>query len=280
MAAVLVTGASTGIGEACALHFARSGHRVFAGVRRDEDGERLVDRAGSSRLEPVTLDVTDEEQIDAVARELDERLGPVGLAGLVNNAGVAIGGPLEFLSISEWRQQLEINVIGQVAVTRAMLPLLRRAKGRVSFIGSISGRISTPLMAPYGASKHAIEAIGESLRQELRPWGMAVSVVEPGAINTPIWGKGRTTADRLEEELDPEAERLYGTEIARIRDLIDHQEKVGIPPERVAIAVEHALFHRRPKHRYVVGTDARAGALLDRLLPDRLMAMVLRRLAP
>ncbi len=280
MAAVLVTGASTGIGEACALHLVGRGHQVFAGVRRTEDGERLVDRAGSPRLEPVLLDVTDEAQVVEVGALLDERLGPVGLAGLVNNAGVAIGGPLEFLDLDEWRTQLEINVIGQVSVTKAVLPVLRRATGRVVFIGSISGRVSTPMMAPYGASKHAIEAIGESLREEVRPWGMKVSVVEPGAINTPIWGKGRTTADRLEASLDPEAERLYGTEIARIRDLIDHQERTGIPPERVATVVEHALFHARPKPRYLVGSDAKGGALLDRLLPDRLMSIVLRRVSP
>ena len=280
MAAVLVTGASTGIGEACALHFVRSGHQVFAGVRRDEDGQRLVERAGSPRLEPVILDVTDESHIAAVATHLDARLGSVGLAGLVNNAGVAVGGPLEFLPVEEWRNQLEINVIGQVAVTRAMLPILRRARGRVAFIGSISGRVSTPMMGPYGASKHAIEAIGESLREELRPWGMKVAVVEPGAIETPIWSKGRTTADRLESSLDPETERLYGTEITRIRDLIDHQERVGIPPERVATAVEHALFHRRPKHRYLVGTDAKAAATLERFLPDRVMSVVIRRLSP
>jgi NAD(P)-dependent dehydrogenase (short-subunit alcohol dehydrogenase family) len=279
MAAVLITGASTGIGEACALHLDRLGHSVFAGVRREEDGERLADEA-SPRLRSVQLDVTDADQIKLALDSVAEAVGTGGLAGLVNNAGTAMGGPVELLPLDEWRQQLEVNVIGQVAVTQAALPLLRTARGRVAFIGSVSGRIATPMMSPYCASKHAIEAIGESLRQELRPWGMQVAVIEPGAIATPIWGKGRKTADRLEALLGPEAERLYGSELTRVRRLIDHQDKVGIPPAKVAAAVEHALFAKRPKHRYLVGTDARAGALLDRFLPDRLLAVTLRRVAP
>ena len=279
MGSVLVTGASTGIGEACALHLDRLGHRVFAGVRREADGERLRS-ASSSRLEPVRLDVTDAGQIETVTARLDGACGAAGLSGVVNNAGIAIGGPLEFLSLDEWRTQLEVNVVGQVAVTRAVLPLLRRATGRVVFVGSLSGRVSTPMMGPYGASKHAIEAIGESLREELRPWGMHVSVVEPGAVATEIWGKGRTTADRLEAELPAEAQHLYGDQIAGVRRQIDAQERSGVDPLVVAEAVEHALFHRRPKHRYPVGSDARAVAVLERLLPDRAFALLVRRLGP
>jgi NAD(P)-dependent dehydrogenase (short-subunit alcohol dehydrogenase family) len=279
MAAVLITGASTGIGEACALHLDRLGHTVFAGVRREEDGERLAGQA-SARLQPVQLDVTDVDQIKAALDTVADAVGTAGLAGLVNNAGTAMGGPVEMLPLAEWREQLEVNVIGQVAVTQAALPLVRTARGRVAFIGSVSGRISTPMMAPYCASKHAIEAIGESLREELRPWGMRVAVIEPGAIATPIWGKGRETADRLETALGPDAERLYGNGMSRVRGMIDHQERVGIPPSKVAEAVEHALFAKRPKHRYLVGTDARVGALLDRFLPDRALAVTLRRAGP
>jgi NAD(P)-dependent dehydrogenase (short-subunit alcohol dehydrogenase family) len=279
MAAVLVTGASTGIGEACALHLDRLGHTVFAGVRREADGERLADQA-SSLLQPVQLDVTDVDQVTAALDTVAEAVDGAGLAGLVNNAGTAMGGPVELLPLAEWRRQLEVNVIGQVAVTQAALPLLRTARGRVAFIGSVSGRISTPMMAPYCASKHAIEAIGESLREELRLWGMRVAVIEPGAIATPIWAKGRETAERLEALLGPEGERLYGAGMTRVRGMIDHQERVGIPPAKVAAAVEHALFAKRPKHRYPVGTDARVGALLDRLLPDRLLAVAVRRAGP
>ena len=279
MGSVLVTGASTGIGAACALGLDGSGHKVFAGVRRDADGERLKEQA-SPRLEPVLLDVTEPEQVAAATEHVDRSVGGGGLSGLVNNAGVAVGGPLEFLPLDEWRTQFEVNVFGQIAVTQALIPLLRRATGRVVFIGSLSGRVSTPLMGPYGASKHAVEAIGESLREELRPWGMHVAVVEPGAIRTPIWEKGRATADQLEEAMPPGARQLYGDGIDRIRGLIDQQERDGIPPERVATVVEHALFARRPRYRYLVGTDARVAGALERLLPDKVMARLVAKLAP
>ena len=279
MGNVLVTGASTGIGEACALHLDRQGHRVFAGVRREADGERL--RADASRrLEPVRLDVTDRGQVEGVAARLRDACGAAGLAGVVNNAGIAIGGPLEALPLDEWRTQLEVNVIGQVSVTQATLPLVRLVPGRVVFIGSLSGRVSTPLMGPYGASKHAIEAVGESLREELRPWGIHVAVVEPGAIRTAIWDKGRSTAERLEQELPAEGRALYQDQIDALRAQIDEQERAGIDPQVVAEAVEHALFHRRPRYRYPVGRDAKAVAVLDRLVPDRAMATIIRRLGP
>ena len=201
MAAILVTGASTGIGEACALHLDRAGHRVFAGVRRPADGERLTKRA-SPRLLPVMLDVCDDSQIAEAAELIGGEVGTAGLWGLVNNAGIAIGGPVEFLALDQWRTQLEVNVIGQVAVTRAMLPLVRAATGRVVFIGSISGRLATPMMGPYCASKHAIEAIGSSLAEELRPFGMRVSVIEPGAIATPMSASMLDMPDVMKYYLD------------------------------------------------------------------------------
>lgn len=274
--AVLVTGSSTGIGEACALRLDAAGHRVFAGVRKDADGERLREQA-TDRLTPVILDVTDEGQIEAAVKTIEEDVG--GLAGLVNNAGIARGGPLEYLPIEEWREQLEVNVIGQVAVTKAMLPLLRRDRGRVVFIGSIGGRVATPLMGPYNASKFAIEAVGESLRQELHPWGLHVAVVEPGAIRTPIWEKGRNTAERLEEELSEEAQELYAKHIDALNDGIAMQERNAIGPEAVAKAVDHALFSRRPRTRYVVGRDARALSFMARALPDKTREAIVRRFA-
>lgn len=273
---VLVTGASTGIGEACALHLDRLGHRVFAGVRREEDAERLGAQA-SERFVPVMLDVTDDVQVDAAVKTVDESAG--GLAGLVNNAGVARGGPLEYLPLDVWREQLEINVVGQVAVTRAMLPLLRRDRGRIVFMGSIGGRVATPLMGPYNASKFAIEGIGEALRQELSPWGLHVAVVEPGAVKTPIWEKGRETAAQLDDELPEEAARRYAAHIQAIREGIDMQERRGVEPEAVAKAVEHALFSNRPRTRYVVGPDARALAAMTRLLPDKAREAIVRRFA-
>ena len=277
MSTYVVTGSSSGIGEACAVRLARAGHRVVAGVRRQADGERLAAAAGS--IVPALLDVTDEAQIRDLVGRLDE-LAPSGLDGLVNNAGIARGGPLEFLPLDEWRIQLDVNVIGQVAVTRSLVPLLRRARGRMVFVGSISGRVSTPFLGPYAASKHAIEAVAESLREELRPWGMAVSVVAPGAVRTPIWDKGRAYADELEARLPAEARALYSDAIDGLRRGIDTQERTGVPPDRVAAAVERALTSPRPRYRYVVGNDARAAGILERLLPDRAMAYVTRRLGP
>lgn len=273
---ILVTGASTGIGEACALHLDRAGHTVYAGVRKQADADRLAQQ-GSGRLRPLILDVTDEAQIEAAAKTIEDEAG--ALAGLVNNAGIARGGPLEYLPLDEWREQFEVNVIGQIAVTKAVLALLRRDRGRVVFIGSIGGRVATPLMGPYNASKFAIEAIGESLRHELAPWDLHVSVVEPGAIKTAIWDKGRQTADRLDEELPAEALELYGDHIRAIRDGIEMQDRQGIGPEAVAKAVDHALFSRRPKTRYAVGKDAKAQTVMVRILPDKLREAIVRKVA-
>lgn len=278
MPGILVTGASTGIGEACALHLDRLGHTVYAGVRTEADGERLR-AAASDRLATVLLDVTDEAGVAAAAEAVDAGLGTMRLAGIVNNAGIAIGGPIEYLELDYWRTQFEVNVVGQVAVTKAFLPLIRRGTGRIVFIGSNSGRIATPMMGPYAASKHAIEAIGESLRHELYDWGIAVSVIEPGAVRTAIWDKGRALADRLEEELPDEAKARYRRWIDLIRRGIDASDQGGVEPEVVARAVEHALFSARPKARYPVGSDAKAGALASRLLPDPVRDRVVRAMA-
>jgi len=270
----LVTGASTGIGEACALLLDREGHRVFAGVRKDEDGERLRSKA-SDRLVPVLLDVTDGSQADAVAKRIEAEAG--ALHGLVNNAGIALGGPIEFLPLEEWRDQFEVNVFGQLIVTRAMMPLIRQSQGRIVFMGSMSGRVAIGLLGPYAASKFALEAIGEALRQELHPWGLRVSVIEPGAVKTPVWDKARATADRLELAMPEEAGDLYEEHILALRKGIEMSADQGVPAEKVAQAVKHALFARRPKTRYVIGLDGRIQSAMVRLLPDRAREAVLRR---
>lgn len=274
--AVLVTGASTGIGQACALHLDHLGHRVYAGVRKEAQAEELRGR-GSGRITPVFLDVTDQAQADAAAAQIAEDSGR--LDGIVNNAGVAKGGPLEYLPLAAWREQFDVNVFGQVAVTKAMLPLIRPACGRIVFMGSIGGRVATMMLGPYCASKFALEAIGESLRHELHPWGISVSVIEPGAIKTPIWQKGRRDADDLERQLPPEARTSYATHIAAIRKDIDMQDKNGASPGKVARAVEHALFSPRPKTRYLVGIDAKIQSAMVRWLPDRTRETIIRRIA-
>ncbi len=265
---VVVTGASTGIGRACALRLDRMGWRVFAGVRRPADGEALRAKA-SARLLPVELDVTDEASIARAAGRVAADTGDAGLGGLVNNAGISVAGPLEFLPLEELRRQLEVNVTGQVAVTQAFLPLIRKGNGRIVFMGSISGRLATPFLGPYAASKFALEAIADALRVELRPWGIRVSIVEPGSIATPIWEKGQDAADELEQQLSPRGHELYDPAIAAVRQAARDAAARGVPPGRVAKAVAHALTARRAKTRYLVGNDARLQLTMASLLPDR-----------
>jgi NAD(P)-dependent dehydrogenase (short-subunit alcohol dehydrogenase family) len=259
---VLVTGASSGIGEATARLLAQRGLRVVAGVRKDEDAERAG--AFHPLVEPVKLDVTDEASISKAA----EGLGAAPLAGLVNNAGISVSGPLEFVPLDEWRRQLEVNVIGQVAVTQAFLPALRRARGRIVNVSSVGGRVAVPLLSPYHASKFAIEGLSDSLRRELRPLGVQVAVVEPGAIATEIWRKGTATAAELLAAA-PEAETVYGRVISAVRGQAREATERAIPPSEVAEAIAHALTSPKPKTRYVVGADAKQRVRVAGLLPDR-----------
>jgi NAD(P)-dependent dehydrogenase (short-subunit alcohol dehydrogenase family) len=264
---VVITGASSGIGEACALRLDELGYRVFAGVRRAEDAERLA-QATSERLEPVILDVTDPEAIQAAARRVAEALGTEPLVGLINNAGIAVGGPLEFVPRAELRKQLEVNVVGPVARAQAFLPLLRRGSGRIVQMGSVSGRFASPFLGPYSASKFALEALSDALRVELRPWGIHVSIIEPGVIATPIWKKSLAAADETMTEMPPALEELYGEMLGAVRGEVEGLH--GIPAARVADAVVHALTAARPRPRYhVVGPSARLRLALA-YLPTRL----------
>jgi NAD(P)-dependent dehydrogenase (short-subunit alcohol dehydrogenase family) len=268
MQSAVVTGASTGIGEGCALQLDRLGWRVFAGVRKPEDAEALK-RKGSERLIPVMMEVTDGDSIKAAARIVEEALGEGGLDGLVNNAGVAVAGPLEYLPVEELRRQLEVNVVGQIAVTQAFLPLLRKARGRVVNIGSVSGRISVPLLGPYCASKFALEALTAALRMELRPCGIKVSLIEPAGIATPIWRKTLAAGNRLADDFPEEALEMYGPMIEAQRKRATESDQTGLPRASVVRCVVHALTSPSPKTRYVVGRTARLGELL-RFLPERL----------
>jgi len=270
---VLVTGASTGIGRATALRLDADGWRVYAGVRREEDAQSLRE-AGSERLAPLILDVTDAGQIAAAAA----RVGADGdeLAGLVNNAGVAIPSPLETIPVDDFRRQIEINLTAQVAVTQAMLPALRRSRGRIVFISSIGGRIAFPLTGAYHAAKFGIEAVGDVFRQELRPWGISVSIVEPGSIDTPIWDRGERSADEVGER-SPQREALYGKAIESYRKVVRSTAERGIPPEKVAATIEHALSARRPRTRYLVGADAKVQARIKPLIPPRVFDRIVAR---
>jgi NAD(P)-dependent dehydrogenase (short-subunit alcohol dehydrogenase family) len=265
---VVVTGASTGIGYACAIHLDRIGFRVFAGVRRDEDAERLRSQA-SERLVPVKIDVTDSESIRNAALEVATALGSDPLNGLVNNAGIAVSGPVEYLPIEEVRKQLEVNYIGQVAVTQTFLPLLRRAHGRVVNIGSVGGEVALPFLSPYAASKHAIEGFSDSLRREVEPLGVRVSVVRPGAIQSSIWERGNAAADEVLARVPPEALKVYGDAVRGARAAANQRAQEAIPAQEVADVVEHALTADKPKTRYVVGRTGKVMVALERWLPDR-----------
>lgn len=265
MRSVLLTGASTGIGRSTALRLDAAGWRVFAGVRKQEDATALG-AAGSDRLIPLILDITDAEQIAAAAARI-EAAATGGLDGLVNNAGVAIPGPLETLAIDDFRRQIEVNMTGHVAVTQALLPAIRAAHGRVVFISSIGGRVALPLTGAYHAAKFGIEAVGDVFRQELRPWGISVSIVEPGSIDTPIWERGEHTADEL---ATPERETLYGKAVEGYRKAIRETAERGIAPEKAAKAIEHALTSNHPRVRYLVGLEARLAAWAKPLIPTRI----------
>ncbi len=276
-ASAVVTGASTGIGRACALALDREGFTVFAGVRRTEDGEALAALA-SPRLAPVLLDVTRLESLEAAARRVGEAVGPAGLGGLVNNAGISVPAVLEFLDPDELRRQLEVNLVGALAATKAFLPLLRACGGRIVNIGSQGGYNAAPFLGPYAASKFALEGATDSLRRELRPFAIEVSLIEPGSVATPIWEKGIRYGAGLRAKLPEHGRALYGEALDRIVAYAQRAARRGIPPERVARAVHHALAAGRPRTRYRVGIDAKLVRLLTRVLPDRAMDALVARL--
>ncbi|MGA8365673.1 MAG: SDR family oxidoreductase [Solirubrobacteraceae bacterium] len=281
MPTVLITGASTGIGRATALRLAAAGWTVFAGVRDPAAGERLLAEAVAGQVIPLTLDVTDAGQIEQARARVQEESARAGgsqggrLDALVNNAGIGVGGPLELVSPEDLRMQFEVNVFGQVAVTRALLPALRAARGRIVLLSSIGGRVSVPYNGPYAASKHAIEALGDALRGELYSSNIHVSLVEPGSVKTPIWSKARDTADGL--EIPPELQEQYGRVPAAFAKVLTDTERRGVSPEQVAATIERALTARRPRARYLVGRDARGMVIAHALLPSGAFDRVLRR---
>jgi NAD(P)-dependent dehydrogenase (short-subunit alcohol dehydrogenase family) len=272
VAVVLISGASTGIGSATALRLARSGWTVLAGVRNAEAGERLV-AEGGERLLPLMLDVTDSDQIAQAVAQVSEYA--TGLDALINNAGVAVNGPLELVGLDQLRSQFDVSFFGAVALTQALLPALRQARGRIVLMSSIGGILTTPYAAPYCASKYALEAVGDALRVELRSSSVQVTLVEPGSVATPIWEKGRANAEAV--VVPPGLQEHYGHVPAAMAKAQQDAAKRGVPPERVAETVERALGARRMQSRYLVGHDARLMLLGKRLLPDLLLDRVLRR---
>lgn len=265
---VLITGTSSGIGRACADRMASEGWTVFAGVRTDSAADHLK-RTVSGDVRPVLLDVTDGEQISQLARDLEIELAGRGLDGLVNNAGVAVGGPLEGLSDEDWRSHFDVNLFGLVNLTRACFPLLRAARGRVVNVGSASGRASAPFLGPYGAAKHAVEAFTESLRFEVDGFGMKVICVEPGQVKIAIWAKADDQVAEMHRRFDAEMLARYDRHLDMMYGFVAAGPVKGARAESVAAAVRHALTAARPKHRYLVGSDAKMTGIVARL-PDRI----------
>ena len=276
--AVVITGASSGIGKACSLFLDQMGYRVFAGVRTSSAAEKLKTEA-SSRLVPVMLDITDTDQIQRAVQEIKTNLGISGrLVGLINNAGIILSGPLEFFPLERLREQLQVNVIGPIAVTQAFLPLIRNGKGRIINMGSASGLFAPPFLGPYAASKFAMEAWTDALRRELRPEGIPVSLIESGAIETPIWDKSQAVANFLESALPDQGKTLYGNALATGRKQIENLRRRAASPLVVAKVVHKALISHHPKPRYLVGMDAHVQAFISRWVPARLVDDVIAKL--
>ncbi len=262
---VLVTGTSTGIGAACVRRLAADGWTVFAGVRRPEDGDRLRS-AVAGDVRPLTLDVCDAAQVDAAVAEVAAATGG-RLDGLVNNAGIALGGPVEVLPDEDWRRVFDVNLFGLLAVTRAAFPLVAASGGRFVLVGSIAGRTSAPGMAAYSASKHALEAVAESMRHELSRTPMRVALVEPGEVQSAIWDKAEAEVDRLDAMLAGAPRGRYGWLLPVTRAFVAEGRRIGVPADAVAVRVAHALTAARPRARYLVGPATRSTALVC-ALPD------------
>jgi NAD(P)-dependent dehydrogenase (short-subunit alcohol dehydrogenase family) len=269
MKTVLITGASTGIGRECALDLSRAGWRVFAGVRKPADGQSLQAES-SGGIAPLIIDVTDAESISRAAAQLESDLAGAGLDGLVNNAGISVQGPLEFLPLAMFEQQIKVNVTGQLAVTQAFLPLIRKARGRIVFMSSESGRYTLPLLGPYSASKFALEAVGNALRLELMPSGIRVVLIEPGSAKTPIWDKATKNSDGLVNSMPAQVRQYYAAELQLLNKLPQKMNKIAFSPKKVSRAVTHALTAGRPKIRYIVGAEARVMVAFYSLTPTRL----------
>jgi NAD(P)-dependent dehydrogenase (short-subunit alcohol dehydrogenase family) len=278
--AVVVTGASTGIGRATADYLDKHGYTVFAGVRKAADANRLKKEAYSERLKPVTIDVTKPRTIAAARQKIQRAVGKKGLSGLVNNAGIAAAGPVEHLPVEDFQRVIDTNLVGQYAVTQAFLPLLRRGDGTAVFITSIGGKVANPFFSPYNAAKFGLEGMADSLRRELKPWkNMNVVVIEPGSIATPIWQKGREHAGDSTQRMPAEARRLYGPQLDRMVELTHETEERGLDPVEVAEVIEKSIRKRNPRARYIIGRDAKMMARMQSLAGDKNFDKILRRFA-
>ncbi|MCP3757266.1 SDR family oxidoreductase [Streptomyces sp. TBY4] len=272
---VLITGASSGLGEACALHLARTGFHALAGVRRPEDGERLR-VAATGRLTSVIIDVTDEKSVQAALQKVTELTGGTGLWGLVNNAGIAVTAPLECVPMELLHRQFDVNVIGHLQVVQGFLPLLRAGAGRIVNISSGVGNVALPYLGAYAAAQFAKEALSDTLRRELVPQRIPVVVIQPGAVLTPLWDKMSDEGNRALNSVPKPVQELYRHSFQQfMKDNETSARTSRTTPDDVARVVFRALIAKRPKTRYTVGRDATGARVLARLLPDRAIDRIL-----
>ena len=274
---VVVTGASSGIGRETALYLDEQGYRVFAGVRKDRDADAL-EKSGSDRLSPLMVDVTDEAAVEAARERVQQEVGQAGIVGLVNNAGVANAGPLEFLAVADFEKVIAVNLTGQYAVTQQFLPLVRRGEGTICFITSVGGKVASPFFTAYSASKFGLEGLADALRREIKPWKMNVVVIEPGSVATEIWERGTNEFERAEAEYGDEGKRLYGAQLAAGAEAMKSTGERGIEPIEVAKVIEKAIRSDSPKARYMVGRDAKLAYAAQRLVGDKRFDSLIRRL--
>lgn len=266
---IVVTGASTGIGYACCESLIRSGFHVFGSVRKEADAERLRKKFGK-KITPLLFDVTKREEVLAAAKEVETIVGNKGLAGLVNNAGVAVTGPLELMDLDQLRWQMEVNVVGLVSTTQAFLPLLGTAdhiksSGRIVNVSSVAGKLVNPFMGPYCASKHAVEAISHAFRRELMLFGIKVVIIAPGPIKTPIWDKTASAdVSDFEGTAYEEAGLLF-------KDMAFKQAEIGLPASDVGNLVKKVLTMNNPKTRYTITPKKLQNWTIPSMLPDKTM---------
>jgi hypothetical protein len=274
MQSVVITGASTGIGHACAKFLLDKGYRVFGSVRKQADADRLKGEFGAN-FTPLLFDVTDEAAVLAAAREVRAALNGETLFGLVNNAGIAVTGPVLGLSADQFRRQMDVNVIGPIISTQAFGPLLgvdqslKGPRGRIVMISSVAGKNGNPLTSAYCASKHAIEGLSESLRRELMLFGIDVIIVAPGPVKTPIWGKGQEELDTSKYNNSP-----YLASMQNVTAYMQHLDTIGLPPENIAECVYNALTLPNPKTRYQIAPDPMRHLMMQ-WLPKRMVDRII-----
>lgn len=268
---VLISGASTGMGAATARELAGRGYHVLAGVRRPADADALR----ATNIEPVILDITDPDQIEAVAARIAADPAGRPLHAVVNNAGIAINAPVELLPMDEWRRQFEVNFFGHVAVTKAVLPALHASSGRVVNISSVGGKIAMPTYGAYAGAKFALEAMSDALRRELAPHGVRVVVVEPGGVRTEMTGHGIERANDTLASMSPAERGRYGPLMQAIVSHAAAFTRSGLPAEAAGRIIADAVTARRPRSRYTIGRDAAVLTRLSRILSDRLLDRIL-----